>query len=100
MSGLTESRRPFHALHDVGLIKTMTENCFFGALKELLYLYGFVIDNNPDDYLMVHYLMEAFQSVPIADSKVQLLEIQKAEMRCLLPRSLLDHGFFFWIPSA
>ncbi|XP_058106729.1 ADP-ribosylation factor GTPase-activating protein AGD3-like isoform X2 [Magnolia sinica] len=38
--------------------------------------------------------MEAFQSVPIADSKVQLLEILKAKMRCLLRRSLLDHGFF------
>ncbi|XP_058106730.1 ADP-ribosylation factor GTPase-activating protein AGD3-like isoform X3 [Magnolia sinica] len=43
---------------------------------------------------MVHYPMEAFQSVPIADSKVQLLEILKAKMRCLLRRSLLDHGFF------
>ncbi|XP_058084823.1 uncharacterized protein LOC131232535 isoform X2 [Magnolia sinica] len=66
--------------------------------EELLYLYGFVIDNNPDDYLMVHYPMEAFQSVPLADSKVQLLEIQKAEMRSLLPRSLLDHGFFSGSP--
>lgn len=24
-------------------------------MQELLYLYGFVIDNNPDDYLMVIY---------------------------------------------
>ncbi|KAF8379405.1 hypothetical protein HHK36_028840 [Tetracentron sinense] len=62
--------------------------------EELLYLYGFVIDNNPDDYVMVHYPVEAFQSVPSADSKAQLVEAQKAEMRCLLPRSLLDHGFF------
>ncbi|KAK4578439.1 hypothetical protein RGQ29_028516 [Quercus rubra] len=62
--------------------------------EELLYLYGFVIDNNPDDYLMVHYPMEAIQSVPFSDSKVQLLEAQKAELRCLLPRSLLDRGFF------
>ncbi|KAF5181330.1 Set domain-containing protein, partial [Thalictrum thalictroides] len=61
---------------------------------ELLYLYGFVIDNNPDDYLMVHYPIEAFQSVPSADTKGRLLEIQKAEMRCLLPRTLLDQGFF------
>ncbi|KAL0002589.1 hypothetical protein SO802_016370 [Lithocarpus litseifolius] len=64
------------------------------TLQELLYLYGFVIDNNPDDYLMVHYPMEAIQSVPFSDSKVQLLEAQKAELRCLLPRSLLDRGFF------
>ncbi|KAF6173843.1 hypothetical protein GIB67_039794 [Kingdonia uniflora] len=62
--------------------------------EELLYLYGFVIDNNLDDYLMVHYPAEAIQSVPFADSKAQLLEVQKAEMRCLLPRSLLERGFF------
>ncbi|GMN20966.1 hypothetical protein TIFTF001_045412 [Ficus carica] len=62
--------------------------------EELLYLYGFVIENNPDDYLMVHYPVEAIQNVPFSDSKAQLLEEQKAEMRCLLPRSLLDHGFF------
>ncbi|KAF5946352.1 hypothetical protein HYC85_016580 [Camellia sinensis] len=62
--------------------------------EELLYLYGFVIDNNPDDYVMVHYPLEAIQSVPLSESKVQLLEAQKAELRCLLPRSLLDHGFF------
>ncbi|KAA8520567.1 hypothetical protein F0562_014823 [Nyssa sinensis] len=62
--------------------------------EELLYLYGFIIDDNPDDYLMVHYPLEAIQSVPFSESKVQLLEAQKAEMRCLLPRSLLDHGFF------
>ncbi|PIA49687.1 hypothetical protein AQUCO_01300446v1 [Aquilegia coerulea] len=66
--------------------------------EELLYLYGFAIDNNPDDYLMVHYPIEAFQSVPFADTKGQLLEIQKAEMRCLLPRTLLDQGFFSPIP--
>ncbi|XP_068330512.1 ribosomal lysine N-methyltransferase set10 [Pyrus communis] len=62
--------------------------------EELLYLYGFVLDGNPDDYLMVHYPVEAIQNVPFADSKAQLLEAQKAEMRCLLPRSFLDHGFF------
>ncbi|KAJ0112640.1 hypothetical protein Patl1_00315 [Pistacia atlantica] len=62
--------------------------------EELLYLYGFVIDNNPDDYLMVHYPVEAIQGMPFSDSKALLLEIQKAEMRCLLPKALLDHGFF------
>ncbi|XP_024018961.1 uncharacterized protein LOC21407386 isoform X2 [Morus notabilis] len=62
--------------------------------EELLYLYGFVLENNPDDYLMVHYPVEAIQNIPFSDSKAQLLEAQKAEMRCLLARSLLDHGFF------
>ncbi|KAL5565492.1 hypothetical protein UlMin_028656 [Ulmus minor] len=62
--------------------------------EELLYLYGFVLDKNPDDYLMVHYPAEAIQSVPFSDSKAQLLEAQNAEMRCLLPKNLLDNGFF------
>ncbi|KAF7815185.1 ribulose-1,5 bisphosphate carboxylase/oxygenase large subunit N-methyltransferase, chloroplastic isoform X4 [Senna tora] len=62
--------------------------------EELLYLYGFVIDGNPDDYLMVHYPVEAIDTVSCSDSKRQLLEAQKAEMRCLLPKALLDHGFF------
>jgi len=62
--------------------------------EELLYLYGFVIDNNPDDYLMVHYPVEALRQIQSADIKMRLLEIQKGELRCLLPRSLLDNGFF------
>ncbi|KAH7577840.1 hypothetical protein JRO89_XS01G0306300 [Xanthoceras sorbifolium] len=82
------------------------------TMKELLYLYGFVIDDNTDDYLMianlfrdiiddntddclmVHYPVEAIQSIPYSDSKAALLEAQRAELRCLLPKSLLDHGFF------
>nr|XP_009407950.1 PREDICTED: histone-lysine N-methyltransferase setd3 isoform X1 [Musa acuminata subsp. malaccensis] len=62
--------------------------------EELLYLYGFVVDNNPDDYLMVHYPIEALKSVSSSDSKAELLEAQKAELRCLLPKSSLNHGFF------
>ncbi|XP_027188085.1 uncharacterized protein [Cicer arietinum] len=62
--------------------------------EELLYLYGFVIDGNTDDYLMVHYPAEAINTIPFAESKSQLLEVQKAEMRCLLPKTLLDNGFF------
>ncbi|XP_022133064.1 uncharacterized protein LOC111005749 isoform X2 [Momordica charantia] len=62
--------------------------------EELLYLYGFVIENNPDDYLMVHYPLEAIQNASFSEPKMQLLEVQKAEMRCLLPRKLLDHGFY------
>ncbi|GJN01081.1 hypothetical protein PR202_ga18316 [Eleusine coracana subsp. coracana] len=65
-----------------------------GLFKELLYLYGFVLDNNPDDYLMVHYPVEALRQVQSSDIKMKLLEIQKGELRCLLPRSLLDNGFF------
>ncbi|AAF76470.1 Contains similarity to a hypothetical protein gi/6983878 from Oryza Sativa BAC gb/AP001168 [Arabidopsis thaliana] len=71
--------------------------------EELLYLYGFVIDNNPDDYLMikemlvnfvltsvvtfnngfiqVHYPVEAIPSIPFSDSKGQLLEAQLVESR-------------------
>lgn len=62
--------------------------------EELLYLYGFVIGDNPDDYLMIHYPAEALQNIPFSECKLQLLQAQKAELRCLLPRSLLDHGFF------
>ncbi|KAM3322865.1 actin-histidine N-methyltransferase [Capsicum chacoense] len=62
--------------------------------EELLYLYGFVMNDNPDDYLMVHYPAEAIQKVDFSESKTQLLEAQKAELRCLLPRSLLNRGFF------
>ncbi|XP_072967093.1 protein-lysine N-methyltransferase EFM1 isoform X2 [Typha angustifolia] len=66
--------------------------------EELLYLYGFVVDNNPDDFLMIHYPVEALQNVPLADRKAKLLEIQKAELRCLLPKTLLDRGFFSSCP--
>ncbi|MCL7021832.1 hypothetical protein MKW94_029713, partial [Papaver nudicaule] len=80
-----------------GTIQNEEEICISYGNKgneELLYLYGFVINDNPDDYLMVHYPVEALHSVPFADSKTQLLEVQKGEMRCLLPRNLLDRGFF------
>ncbi|KAG4138710.1 hypothetical protein ERO13_D07G150201v2 [Gossypium hirsutum] len=62
--------------------------------EELLYLYGFVVDNNPDDYLMIHYPGEAIQNISFSDFKGQLLVAEKAAMRCLLPKNLLDHGFF------
>ncbi|KAG0452830.1 hypothetical protein HPP92_025494 [Vanilla planifolia] len=61
---------------------------------ELLYLYGFVIDNNPSDFLMVHYPTEAFQNSSSSEAKEKLLMLQKAELRCLLPKSLLHNGFF------
>ncbi|KAL0282429.1 UNVERIFIED_CONTAM: hypothetical protein Sradi_7261800 [Sesamum radiatum] len=44
--------------------------------EELLYLYGFVIKDNPDDYLMIHYPMEAISDVPFSETKMQLLEAQ------------------------
>ncbi|KAI7736529.1 hypothetical protein M8C21_020603 [Ambrosia artemisiifolia] len=62
--------------------------------EELLYLYGFVTDNNPNDYIMVHYPAEAIKDAPFSQTKLQLLEAQKAEMRCLLSKKLLDNGFF------
>ncbi|KAH9315244.1 hypothetical protein KI387_023871, partial [Taxus chinensis] len=60
--------------------------------EELLYLYGFVIENNPNDYLMVHYPKEAVQLVNCAETKSLLLEEQKLQLRWLLPASLLLEG--------
>jgi hypothetical protein len=48
-----------------------------------------VINRNSDDYLM-----EVIRNIPFTDLKAQFLEAQKAELRCRLQRSLLDHGFF------
>ncbi|KAL0428948.1 UNVERIFIED_CONTAM: hypothetical protein Sradi_0520800 [Sesamum radiatum] len=42
----------------------------------------------------IHYPMEAISDVPFSETKIQLLEAQKGELRCLLPRSLLKSGFF------
>ncbi|XP_039036913.1 protein-lysine N-methyltransferase EFM1-like isoform X2 [Hibiscus syriacus] len=62
--------------------------------EELLYLYGFAVDNNPDDYLMIHYPGEAIQNISFSEFKGQLLAAQKASLRCLLPKKLLARGFF------
>ncbi|CAO2835021.1 unnamed protein product [Amaranthus hypochondriacus] len=77
-----------------GIEKEITISYGNKGNEELLYLYGFVIEDNPDDFLMVHYPAEAVQSVPFSDSKTQLLQAQNAELRCLLPKRLLDRGFF------
>ncbi|XP_057531765.1 ribulose-1,5 bisphosphate carboxylase/oxygenase large subunit N-methyltransferase, chloroplastic isoform X2 [Amaranthus tricolor] len=77
-----------------GIEKEVTISYGNKGNEELLYLYGFVIEDNPDDFLMVHYPADAVQSVPFSDSKTQLLQAQKAELRCLLPKHLLDRGFF------
>ncbi|TVT98082.1 hypothetical protein EJB05_56624 [Eragrostis curvula] len=70
--------------------------------EELLYLYGFVLDNNPDDYLMVHYPVEALRQVQSSDVKMKLLEIQAgssqdrepsdAEVKSAIWEVCGDHG--------
>ncbi|KAL1548716.1 hypothetical protein AAHA92_16914 [Salvia divinorum] len=62
--------------------------------EELLFLYGFIVKDNSDDYLMLHYPVEAISDMPFSEGKLLLLEEQKGELRCLLTRSLLDTGFF------
>ncbi|KAH9788113.1 SET domain-containing protein [Citrus sinensis] len=88
LSNLKVERSSFHSEKEISISYGNKGN------EELLYLYGFVIDNNPDDYLMIHYPAEAIHSIPLSDSKALLLEEQKAQLRCLLPKSLLEHGFF------
>ncbi|MCO5581649.1 hypothetical protein L7F22_035538 [Adiantum nelumboides] len=44
--------------------------------EELLFLYGFVIEDNLDDYYMVHFPKEAFDQDPFGEVKVQLLQEQ------------------------
>ncbi|KAB1216230.1 [Fructose-bisphosphate aldolase]-lysine N-methyltransferase, chloroplastic [Morella rubra] len=84
-----DSAEPSH----FGIEREISINYGNKGNEELLYLYEFVIDDNLDDYLMVHYPMEAIQSVPFSQLKSQLFEAQKAELKCLLPRSLLDQGY-------
>ncbi|XP_047947699.1 uncharacterized protein LOC125193832 isoform X3 [Salvia hispanica] len=62
--------------------------------EELLFLYGFIVKDNSDDYLMLHYPVEAISDMPFSEGKLLLLEEQKGELRCLLTRNLLDNGFF------
>ncbi|KAJ4841774.1 hypothetical protein Tsubulata_046838 [Turnera subulata] len=85
---LSVEQKPVHVEKEISISYGNKGN------EELLYLYGFVIENNPDDYLMLHYPVEAIHNDPLSDSKLQLLSAQNAEMRCLLPKSLLVHGFF------
>ncbi|KAG6431005.1 hypothetical protein SASPL_109080 [Salvia splendens] len=63
-------------------------------VQELLFLYGFIVKDNSDDYLMLHYPVEAISDMPFSEGKLLLLEEQKGELRCLLTRNLLDNGFF------
>ncbi|KAG6541281.1 hypothetical protein Mapa_017332 [Marchantia paleacea] len=61
--------------------------------EELLYLYGFVLDNNPDDYLMVHFPIQALEHGECPEAKSQLLENQKLPLRWLLTSSILQGGY-------
>ncbi|CAM6096871.1 unnamed protein product [Calypogeia fissa] len=61
--------------------------------EELLYLYGFVLENNPDDYLMVHFPKEALEQGACLEERSLLLEEQKLPLRWLLPTSLLEVGY-------
>jgi hypothetical protein len=72
----------------------MTRNITF-KIKEMLVnfvLTSVVTFNN--GFIQVHYPVEAIPSIPFSDSKGQLLEAQNAQLRCLLPKSVLNHGFF------
>ncbi|BBN13163.1 hypothetical protein MPTK1_6g01360 [Marchantia polymorpha subsp. ruderalis] len=61
--------------------------------EELLYLYGFVLDNNPDDYLMVHFPIQALEDGECPEAKSQLLENQELPLRWLLTSSILQGGY-------
>lgn len=50
-------------------------------MQELLYLYGFVIDNNPDDYLMVC----CFYKFRIGSHAI-VLDVEVNSCRCIIPQ--------------
>ncbi|KAI5054633.1 hypothetical protein GOP47_0029778 [Adiantum capillus-veneris] len=62
--------------------------------EELLFLYGFVIEDNADDFYMVHFPKEALDHDPFGEVKVQLLQEQNLTLRWLLPSTLLQKGFY------
>ncbi|KAL3690680.1 hypothetical protein R1sor_004331 [Riccia sorocarpa] len=61
--------------------------------EELLYLYGFVLEDNPDEYLMVHFPVQALEKGECSEAKSQLLEHQELPLRWLLPRAILTEGY-------
>ncbi|KAL2623487.1 hypothetical protein R1flu_003692 [Riccia fluitans] len=61
--------------------------------EELLYLYGFVLQDNTDEYLMVHFSVQALERRECPEAKSQLLEHQELPLRWLLPRSILGGGY-------
>lgn len=62
--------------------------------EELLFLYGFVVEDNPDDYLMLHFPKEALDQDACAEAKIQLLNQQNLSLRWLFPAALLQRGFY------
>ncbi|KAH7404190.1 hypothetical protein KP509_15G014400 [Ceratopteris richardii] len=62
--------------------------------EELFFLYGFVIDDNPDDYFMVHFPSEALDKDPFGEVKSELLQKQNLTLRWLLARNFLQNGLF------
>eukprot|EP00850_Spirogloea_muscicola_P003668 SM000015S01168 [mRNA] locus=s15:99383:103370:- [translate_table: standard] len=58
--------------------------------EELLFLYGFVIKDNPHDHVMIHYPASALGEDPACEAKAELLRVQGLSLRWLLPASLLD----------
>ncbi|KAJ7559034.1 hypothetical protein O6H91_04G066600 [Diphasiastrum complanatum] len=62
--------------------------------EELFFLYGFTIDDNPDDYLMLHFYEEVLEQDQCFEAKTQLLGDQKLPLRWLLPASLLEKGYY------
>jgi hypothetical protein len=61
--------------------------------EELLYLYGFVMDTNPNDYLMIYFPKEALEKSACNETKSQLLAELNLPLRWLLPSSELKMGF-------
>lgn len=61
--------------------------------EELLYLYGFVLVENPDDYLMIYFPKQALEYSVCSDTKSQLLEQLNLPLRWLVPSSELKRGF-------
>ncbi|KAG0597800.1 hypothetical protein M758_12G021100 [Ceratodon purpureus] len=62
--------------------------------EELLFLYGFVLEDNPDDYLMIYIPAQALEASDCSETKKQLLNELKLPLRYLVPSSELRRGFY------
>eukprot|EP00850_Spirogloea_muscicola_P021693 SM000258S09109 [mRNA] locus=s258:161257:165347:- [translate_table: standard] len=58
--------------------------------EELLFLYGFVIEDNPHDHVMIHYPASALGDDPACEAKAEFLRVQGLSLRWLLSASHLD----------
>ncbi|EFJ20084.1 hypothetical protein SELMODRAFT_52721, partial [Selaginella moellendorffii] len=61
--------------------------------EELLFLYGFVEEDNSNDYVMVHFPKMFLDEDNTMDFKLQLLRELDLSLQWLLPSSLLASGF-------